>query len=242
MEPILDFHCHIKGGDLYRREVSGDQIVATADQCGIGKTIVFSICLPSRESNDLTWREASKHPDRLIPFAHVVPGEGLLALRELHRCFEELGWRGLKLHCGEGGPVSAHLILPLLRVCAQYDRPCLIDMAGQLDTARELADTVPDSKLVIAHLGAGSDEVLVDRFIGLGVEYPQVRFDLSYCQVPWKMQSAVDILGAERLLFGSDGPLIHPSIELAKIACLEINPEQRRQILYDNAVSLLGIA
>ncbi len=242
MEPILDFHCHIKGGDLYRREVSGDQIVATADECGIGRTVVFSICLPGRESNDLTWREARKHPDRLIPFAHVVPIEGLLALREVERCFGELGWLGLKLHCGENGPVPADLIVPLLRVCAQYDRPCLIDMGGQLDTARELAEAVPECKLVIAHLGAPRDEVLLDRFVALGLAYPHLRFDLSYCHVPWKMQSAVDLLGAERLLFGSDGPLIHPRIELAKIACLDLKPDQRRRILHDNAVSLLGIA
>jgi predicted TIM-barrel fold metal-dependent hydrolase len=242
MGGIIDFHCHIKGGDLYRREFSAEQILANADQCGIEKTVVFSICLPSRESNELTWREASKAPERLIPFAHAVPTEGALALREIHRCFAELRWRGLKLHCGEISDPTVAVLAPCLRLCADYGRPCLIDMAGRLDLARQLADQVPDCQLVIAHLGAPHDEALVDRFIGLGIEFPHLRFDLSYCHVPWKMQSAVDALGADRLLFGSDGALIHPRIELAKIDCLKITPHQRQQILHDNAAVLLGLA
>jgi predicted TIM-barrel fold metal-dependent hydrolase len=242
MANIIDFHCHIKGGDIYRREFLAEQIVAAADECGIEKTVVFSICLPSRESNELTRREVSKYPHRLIPFAHVVPEEGALALRELERCFDQLGWRGLKLHCGEMAQVEARLLVPFVSMCAERGRPCLIDMAGRVDVARQLAEAVPDCPLVIAHLGAPHDERLVDQFVALGLEMPQVRFDLSYCHVPWKMQEAVEALGAERLLFGSDGLLIHPRIELAKIDCLRLGEAERRAILHDNAAALLGVS
>ncbi|MCD6352093.1 MAG: amidohydrolase family protein [Armatimonadetes bacterium] len=241
MASIIDFHHHIKGGDLYRREATAEQVVAMADRAGIEKTVVFSMSLPSRESNELTQREAAKFPERLLPFAHVLPQEGALALREVDRCFEELGWRGLKLHRGEAMDLSPSAFVPLLKKCAEAQRPCLIDVASQLDFARELAEAVPDCPLVIAHLGAPHNEALVDQFLNLALEYPHLRFDLSYCHVPWKMQGAVDTLGAERLLFGSDGPLIHPLIELAKIEVLDLDEEQRRLILHDNAAALLGL-
>ncbi len=239
--PIVDFHCHVKGGDVYRREFLAEEIVAAADECGIVKTVVFSMSLPSRESNELTRREAAKFPDRLIPFAHALPQEGILAIKEVQRCFHELGWRGLKLHAGEMDERRPQPIIPLLQVCVEYDRPCLIDVASDLALADALADAVPDCKLVIAHLGAPRDERLVDRFIALALEHPNVYFDLSYCFVPWKMQEAIEALGAERFLFGSDGMLYHPKMELAKIACLDLTTEQVRAILYDNAARLLKL-
>ena len=239
---IIDFHCHVKGGDYYRREFRAEDIVAAADECGIEKTVVFSMCLPSRESNELTKREAEKFPERLIPFAHAVPDEGKMALEEVVRCFDELGWRGLKLHCGEMDEPAPEKIIPFLKLCAEYNRPCLIDVASNVQLTKAIAEAVGDCKLVVAHLGAPRDERLVDRFISLALELKHIMFDLSYCHVPWKMQTAVDVLGAERLIFGSDGMLYHPRIELAKIDCLKLTPEQRAAILYDNAARLLKLS
>ena len=79
----------------------------------------------------------------------------------------------------------------------------------------------------------------MDRFISLALEHPNIYFDLSYCHVPWKMQDAIDALGADRLLFGSDGMLYHPKMELAKISCLNLTSAQLRAILHDNADRLL---
>jgi len=77
---IVDCHMHVKGGDLYRREFSANFIVRRLDEAGIDKAVVFSICLGSRESNDLTYREVQTFPDRLIGFAHVNPEEGDLTV------------------------------------------------------------------------------------------------------------------------------------------------------------------
>jgi len=90
---IVDCHMHVKGGDLYRREYGADFIVRRLDEAGIDRAVVFSICLGSRESNDLTYREAQKFPDRLIGFAHVNPEEGDLAVEELGRAVKGLNFK-----------------------------------------------------------------------------------------------------------------------------------------------------
>jgi len=67
------------------------------DQAGIERSIVFSISLPSRASNELTLRAVRGWEDRLIPYAHALPQEGSIALEEVRRA-AGLGCRGLKLH------------------------------------------------------------------------------------------------------------------------------------------------
>ena len=124
---IIDAHAHVKGGDAFHRELDPDATIARMDEAGIDRTCVFSICLPSYESNELT-RAAVSGRDRLIPFAHVVPEEGIAATMELERAVERLGFRGLKLHCGEvRGEVTPDLFLPVLEQAAGYRLPMIFD-------------------------------------------------------------------------------------------------------------------
>jgi hypothetical protein len=109
---IIDSHVHVKGGDQYRRELDADRTLYRMDQAGIDKSIVFLICLPSRESNELTWRAVRGREDRLIPYAHAVLLEGIVALRET-RSAVEAGCRGVKVHLGElGGTTSRKSLAP----------------------------------------------------------------------------------------------------------------------------------
>ncbi len=238
---IIDFHVHVKGGDVYRRAFTADFLLSQMDRAGIARAVIFSMSAPSRESNELTRREAEKAPDRFIPFAHVLPQEGPLAVRELERCLDGLGWRGVKLHCGEISEPTAEVLVPVLKFCAERGKPVLIDISNRPDLARQIAEAVPDCKLVIAHMGAPRDEVMFDRFVALGLELPHIMFDMSYCHVPWKLPEAFDALGAERILFGSDAPLYHPLIELAKLAVAGLAEADLRKVLHDNAARLLGL-
>ncbi|MFN3420847.1 MAG: amidohydrolase family protein [Armatimonadota bacterium] len=52
---------------------------------------------------------------------------------------------------------------------------------------------------------------------------------------------AVQVAGAKKILFGSDGPLLHPGLELQKIRLLKLPPEDEGLILGGNAQRLLGI-
>ena len=109
---IIDSHVHIKGGDYFRRQFDPDATVRMLDDAGIDKACVFSICLPSYESNLLTRNAVTGREDRLIPYAHVLPEEGELAAIELRRAVEDWGIRGLKLHVGEmTGEATDELII-----------------------------------------------------------------------------------------------------------------------------------
>lgn len=238
---IIDCHVHVKGGDTYRREFTADRILQTMDEAGIDQSVIFSICIPSRESNDLTMHCYRQAPDRFIPFAHVWVEDGAQAVAELDRAVNSLGCRGLKLHMGEiVGERSVEPFIPVCEAAREMDIPVLIDFGEELGIARELIEAVPDMKLIVAHLGSSRQETLIDKLIALALEYPQIVTDMSYCFCPWKIPEAIERLGADRILFGSDGPLVHPAIALAAVNVCKLSPEDYEKITWRNIERLLG--
>ncbi|HIE50758.1 MAG TPA: hypothetical protein EYP85_03285, partial [Armatimonadetes bacterium] len=124
---IVDCHAHIKGGDAAKREFTGEVLVRQADEAGVAKTLVFSMSLPSRESNDLTRARIRGYEDRLVPLCHVLPTEGELALEELDRSIGEWGWKGVKMHWGEYRDVlSVELLDPVLTRIGELGVPVLV--------------------------------------------------------------------------------------------------------------------
>jgi predicted TIM-barrel fold metal-dependent hydrolase len=242
---IVDCHVHCKGGDLYRRAFSADEILRTMDEAGVDRSVVFAMCLPSVESQEMTQAVCAAAPDRLIPFAHVLPEEGPLATVELTRAIAERGFRGLKLHLGEMTPglgtadVVAYLE-PVTRECGDLGVPCLIDVGGRHEVIEALCENCAGTSLIVAHLGASSGETVIDRFIGLAATKGNVYLDTSYCHVPWKIGDAIRRAGAHKIVWGSDGPLIHPAIELKKLEVLHLPPTEWTAVTSGNILRLLG--
>jgi predicted TIM-barrel fold metal-dependent hydrolase len=241
---IIDCHVHLKGGDHFRRQFDPDETVRMLDAAGIDRACVFSMCLPSRESNELTRRGVQGREDRLIPFAHVLAEEGEAAHDELRRAVESWGFRGLKLHLGEvRGELSDGLIVPFLEQAAGLGIPVLLDCSNQPDWAQRLAHAAPEVNLIIAHLGSPLDEFMINRFIGLCRARRNVWLDTSYSHVPWKIRDAVRYCGAEKVVFGSDGGADYypSSFELAKVRAYDLTAEELELVLSRNISRLLGL-
>jgi predicted TIM-barrel fold metal-dependent hydrolase len=58
---------------------------------------------------------------------------------------------------------------------------------------------------------------------------------------PWKIAEAVERVGAERVLYASDGPGCNPRLEVEKVRMLGLPKDEERQVLGDNAARLLGV-
>lgn len=225
---------------MYKREFSSDFIVNRMDEASIDKAIVFALCLGSKESNNIVQREVGRHPDRLLGFAHANPEEGDLAKDELERAILKLKFRGVKIHAGEFA-FSKKTLTPVMDGIVRLKVPCLIDCKGEYDVMEELVEAYPEVKFIIAHLGSHNNEKLVDKFIGLAKRSENVFLDSSWSDVPWKIHDAIKIAGADKVVFGSDGPLIHPLIELTKIKVLKLNEEEEELVLWKNIARLIQL-
>ena len=238
---IIDSHMHVKNGDVYRTEATGEQIIAAMDKAGIDIGVVFAMCASPADSVQMTYREMQKYPDRLIGYAYARPCYDVVVTDIIKNAFDHYGMRGIKIHRGETLLIP-EVIGPVVEVAIKYGYPCVIDSGNDYDSIFALIKAYPELKLILAHLGSpGGDVRAIDRIIEYIKDYPNVYLDTSYTAVYWKIRDAVDRLGASRVIYGSDGVIIDPRTELKKIEVLGFSPEQLELILCKNIAGLIGL-
>ena len=195
----------------------------------------------------------------LIPFASIDPAKGKTGAREARRLIREFGIRGFKFHPSMQGfypnDRSAYVLyeaiaeagLPALFHTGQtgvgsgmpgaagirlkYSNPMYID---------DVAVDFPEMPIILAHPSFPWQE----EALSVAQHKPNVYIDLSGWSPkyfsPTLVQYANTLL-KEKVLFGSDFPLITPDRWLADFAKIEIRDEVRPLILKQNAIRLLKL-
>jgi predicted TIM-barrel fold metal-dependent hydrolase len=238
---IIDCHCHAGRGDILTAPWNTDAplraYLRRAKAAGIRRTIVFpAFHTDYAAANAQLARIVSRLPGRLTGFAYVHPA------RDVGRVFEmvqtavtKYGFRGIKVHGFEA--------LPSREVCEAaraFHLPMLVDVAGKAHVVHMLAPQYPDVNFIIPHLGSFSDDwraqqQVVDQL----VRYPNLYADTSGVRAFDYIVEAVKRAGPRKLLFGSDGPWLHPGLELHKIHLLGLSPEAEAMISGGNARRLI---
>ncbi len=244
---IIDSHVHLKHGDTAGTEYSADEIIEVMDATGIDRSVVFAMKTTTRRSVEMATAAVGEYPDRLIPYVYALPHYDRPVLPEIKDALEG-GFRGIKMHVGECR-IRPHTSDPVFDLAGELGAPVLIDLAGDLGTAQRLARDFLDTKLIIAHLGRYkcTDEALIADFIAVAENHANVWLDASGVVMTHMIGGAVRRVGAERVLFGTDGP--HPKPDLAtfaryairQIEMLEISDEEKRMVLGGSARELLGL-
>lgn len=238
---IIDAHVHVKGGDMYRRHFPAELILKCMDEAGIDRSIVFSICASAKEANAMTLAEVAQGSGRLIPFAYALPAYDRLVVKELEKAILEDGMRGIKIHAGECR-LPDYIIGPVLRLAGELRVPCLIDCLGDFATAKQLATKYHQTNIIYAHLGGlGLSEAGIDNFIQLAKDCENVYLDTAYVPMAWKIGDAIEKAGPNKIIWGSDGPLIHPALELQKVKILRLPKEDEHQVVAGNIARLIGL-
>jgi len=102
------------------------------------------------------------------------------------------------------------------------------------------APQYPDVNFIISHLGSFADDWRAhERVIEQMVRYPNVLADTSGVRRFDYLVQAVKRAGAGKLIFGSDGPWLHPGLELHKIRMLGLPKEEELLILGRNVQRLI---
>jgi uncharacterized protein len=204
--------------------------------------------------------QAAEHADVLIPFASLDPARGEEAVREARTLVEDHGVRGFKFHPNlqafyPDDPVAHPLYaqiqelgVPALFHTGQsgigagmpgsggirlkYSNPLALD---------DVAVDFPDLRIILAHPSFPWQ----DEALAVAARHTHVYIDLSGWSPKYFPPSLVqyaNTLLRDKVLFGSDYPLLPPDRWIADFARLDIKPEVRPRIMKDNAVALLGLA
>jgi uncharacterized protein len=240
---IIDSHCHAGHGNLltapWNTSAPLGAYLRRARRAGIARTVVFpAFQTDYRDGNRQVARFVKRWPDRLIGFAMLHAGRDAGHVREMVReAVVKHGFRGIKIH--------GHDHMPTREVCEAaraFSVPMLVDVAGQAHVVDMFAAEYPDVNFIIPHLGSFADDWRAhERVVEQLARYPNVYADTSGVRRFDYLVRAVRRAGARKLLFGSDGPWLHPGLELHKIRFLGLPAADQALILGGNAQRLLRL-
>jgi predicted TIM-barrel fold metal-dependent hydrolase len=239
--PIIDCHCHAGKGDImtapWNTDAPIEPYLRRARAAGISKTIVFPLFHSDYDrANAQLAQIIARYPTRLIGFAfvHAARDAGRI-FGMVERAVTQWGFRGIKVHGHEA--MATREVCETARI---FRLPLLFDVAGQAYVVDMLAPQFPDLNFIIPHLGSFADDWRVhQQVVDQLVRFPNVHGDTSGVRRFDYIVQAVERAGAHKLLFGSDGPWLHPGVELHKIRLLGQPPQQEALILGGNAMRLL---
>ena len=229
-----------------------EEVIAHYDAAGIDKGVVLNTWMPSRESNDRTYRACERYPDRFLPFGHVRPEDEWRA--ELQRITAEFGWTGLKLHEGELRRVGPDVLATTRAIAEEAAargirivKIHLVDYAAIETLTREL----PELTWILPHLGCWEQWGELRRYCTLARSRANVYLDTSGVRPYYDFGKAFEWAGIDKITFATDGHLFSPLVEKAKIDTLRLptprrtprlTPEQYAMVMGGTMARLLGLA
>jgi predicted TIM-barrel fold metal-dependent hydrolase len=237
---IIDSHCHAGRGDgltgPWDTEARVHEHLRRAAHAGIGRTVVFAAFHSDyRRANAEVARLVAARPERLIGFAFVHAAQGPAGVAELVReAVQQHGFAGIKVHRHD-----ARITRAVCEAARRHALPVLYDVAGEVASIELFASQYRDVNFIIPHLGSFADDwgaqlACIDHL----VRHPNVFADSSGVRRFDLLEQAVRRAGAHKLLFGSDGPWLHPAVELAKIRALGLRAADEALVLGGNFLRL----
>jgi len=245
---IVDAHSHIGRGirlaDPYDIDITPETTIRMADVAGIDKTVVFPISyLDYSQGNMEVAAAVKKYPERLIGFCRISCGNWhephrTKELHNLEEALTTLKLKGVKIHEGldQGFPNR-----DVVEVMIKHDVPMIIHQENSPLRLEPMIKSYPDLKVIICHLGGyPGDYIYSTDTIYLLEKHENVYADTAQA-LHNRLQEAVDRVGPEKLIFGSDGPWYHPAVEKMRVEILNVSKSDKEKILGGNILKLLKL-
>jgi hypothetical protein len=238
---VIDAHCHAGQGDgltgPWDTDASLGRYARRAAAAGISRTVLYPAFNSDYvRANRALARIVSAGAPRYFGFAGVHPEADRGRVARLVREAVAMGLRGIKTHRHD-----ARLSREICEAARAWRLPVVYDVMGEVSSVELFAGEYPDVTFIIPHLGSFADEWRAQRaFIDILVRHPNVRADTSGVRRFDLLAEAVQRAGPAKVIFGSDGPWLHPGVELAKVLVLGLPAPALRLVLGGNIRGLLG--
>ncbi len=241
--------------------IGAEDMLATMDDNQVDKSVIFGFPWTDsnlfKKHNDYINKVVNRYPDRFIGLGCFDPFSAGAA-EEAHRCLAQGGLSGIgELAFYQSGIDNSALarLEPVMTICRDRNLPVLIHTnepightypgktPNTLAQIYQLIETFPQNKIVLAHWGGG-----LFFFSLLKKEVKQrlirVYFDTAaspYLYDPNVYRLAVELIGVEKILFGSDYPLLPPVRYFDEMKAAGLSAKETQQICGINAARLFGI-
>ncbi|BBH22817.1 hypothetical protein Back11_41620 [Paenibacillus baekrokdamisoli] len=243
---MIDAHIHLSGSDLH------PDTLAEGERLGIRHFV--GSCLgefqfqPSFEevyrANQDMAGVIRRYSNRVSGYCYVNPRHGEQAISDFRHRIEDDSMIGIKLwvatYCNDP------LVFPFVEQAIAYRAPILIHAwrktVGQLayeSTAfhvADLAERYPEANIIMAHMGGQ-----VESAMNTIAPYSNVRIDTSGTPIGTaEVMIAVERLGADRVIFGSDLPIACLASNIGKVIGAGLSPQQLELVMGGNMEKILA--
>ena len=246
--------------DPKARMATADELVHAMDEDGIDRAVVMGVGWTdqglAREANDYIIESFERYPDRLVGFAGVNPAWGDAAAAEADRC-AAAGLRGIgELHPDTQGfdLGDRGVMAPLMEVALRHGLIVTThssEPVGHLYKGKgrthprvlwRFLQSFPDVTVVCAHWGGGLPFYALMPEVAKGLT--NVYFDTAAS--PFLYETRVfsvvaSLVGADRILLGSDYPLLRSNRLLAQVRESSLSESDVAAITGGNAARLLEL-
>jgi predicted TIM-barrel fold metal-dependent hydrolase len=243
---IVDAHVHIGKSTRLQIDADGEFLVRAADRLGIDKlccTDLTALFYDMHEGNALLYREMQRFPDRILGYASMHSSRfGQQALDEIRRCKEVYGMRGLKIYSTPEMSIAEPAMLPILALCAELKLPILAHTTPH--ECEYLLTEVPEVSFIMAHAGAQPyAHGDWNRAIQAAQRHPNLYLDTASSTIDTGfVEACVTTLGAHKIVFGTDIPLLDAAPQIAKVRETHLTDDERALIMGGNILRLMGVA
>jgi uncharacterized protein len=245
--------------DEWRGGFSDEQQLAKLDRAGVAHAFLIAAKAGSKRDAiqyqipyDMVAQACADNPSKYSGLAGIDPFDGMTGVRELERAIVDLGFVGAHLYPHWFGLAPDHAkYYPFYAKCAELDVPVQIQVGHCLRYSDErplvsvgrpscldvIACDFPELKIVGIHIGWPWTE----EMISVAYKHPNVYIGSdAYAPKHWPAEFVkyIDSWGQDKVLFGTDFPVIDPERAMAEIDDLGLRPVSKQKLLRDNALSL----
>ena len=241
--------------------IGASEMLAAMDAGRVDKSVIFGFPWKNdglfKRHNDYISEVVSRYPDRFIGLGCFDPFSDGVA-EETHRCLKEGGLSGIgELAFYQSGIADDALVRlkPVMEICSALNFPVLIHTnepvghqypgktPNTLTQIYQLIDTYPQNKIVLAHWGGG---LFFFSLLKKGVKQRLKRVLFDTAASPYLYDAnvyrlAIELVGAEKILFGSDFPLLPPARYFEEMKTVGLSDEEMKQICGANAAKLFKL-
>ena len=240
----------------WRKGVSIDDYIGMKDRAGIERSLLIAVRAGDqrvRGSFEIPYEQVAavckQHPKRFSGLAGIDPYRGMDGVRELEYAVKELGFVGAHLypHWIELAPDHAKYY-PYYAKCCELDIPIMMQVGHNLVYSRERrlpsvgrpitldqdAIDIPDLNLIGIHIGIP----WTDEMISMAWKHENVYIGSDAYAPKYWPDSFVHYLktyGQDKVLFGTDWPVISPERAMDEIKQLGISSSVVEKFLNTNA-------
>lgn len=237
----IDAHAHIGSfGSWAGVESTPETLLPLMAEFEIEKTV---LCARDHMHNEDVLTVWEQHPDKFLPLVYLNPLEGEEECRrKIEYYVDEKGFRGIKLNPLRQAYVADDAVLdPVMEEAQRRGIPVFIH-SGHPPYSLPwsiafLAERFPDVKVVMIHMGHGHG-VYIDAALKMAKRFPNIYLEMSGMPMGVKIRQAYEEVGKERIMFGTDFPFHHPSVEIQKVLTCGLPEEALEDIFYNNVLNL----